>query len=265
MKRSLNVLFVLLAMLALAVSACAPAAVTAPPPMDTPVPPTVAPVPLYQQVTLTDSQNGLTGQNPDYTITTVTPVLTGSEDSRVAAFNALTASIVQQAVDDFTTQMTDLQPLPDIGASSMFDLRYKLVSPPGNVLSLQFIMEGYVEGMAHPYHVTRTLNFDLEQGREIALDSLFQPNSDYLTAIANFCIAELQTRDIGFNDMFAPGAAPTAENYQDWNVTADGLLIVFNEYQVAPYAAGPQSVTVPYVELASMINPQGPLAEFLPK
>ena len=36
-------------------------------------------------------------------------------------------------------------------------------------------------------------------------------------------------------------------------------MITFDEYQVAPYAAGPQEVTVPYGALQAVIHRQGPL------
>jgi hypothetical protein len=52
------------------------------------------------------------------------------------------------------------------------------------------------------------------------------------------------------------------ENYRNWNITPDGLMITFDEYQVAPYAAGPQTVTVPYSELRGLINPEGVLKQF---
>lgn len=262
MKPAMKIVFVI-ALLFL--SACAPAATPPPAPTDTPVLPTATAVPLSQQVTLASSDNTETNQDPAYTINTKIPVLTGSDDARVAAFNTLIASIVQKTVDDFKASIVELQPLPDLGgAGSLFDLRYEDVSAPGNVISLKLVMEGYVVGMAHPWHVTRTVNFDVEQGAEVALDSLFMPGSDYLTVIANYCTTELSKRDIGFGDIFAQGAAPAPENYLAWNITADGLLITFNEYQVAPYAAGPQTVTVPYAELAALIDPQGPLAGFLP-
>ena len=53
--------------------------------------------------------------------------------------------------------------------------------------------------------------------------------------------------------MFSDGAKPTPENYAVWNVSADGLVITFNEYQVAAYAAGPQEVVIPFV---IMMQPQ---------
>jgi hypothetical protein len=37
-------------------------------------------------------------------------------------------------------------------------------------------------------------------------------------------------------------------------------MITFDAYQVAPGAAGAQKIVVPYGELTSIINPEGPLA-----
>lgn len=251
---------------ALFVFACSPAPTPPSLPTDATLPPPAATsVPFYLNLTLNPTDKNETGQDPaDYTVAAQIPTLTGSDDPRVTAFNALAASIVQQGVDEFKSTMTDLQPLPDIGAASGYTLKYTSLSAQPGYVSIKFESEGYVEGMAHPYHVSRSLNYDLETGEEISLDSLFTSDSSYLQVIADYCAAQLQTRDIGFTDIFTDGAKPAAENYQVWNITPDGLLITFNEYQVAPYAAGPQTVLVPYAELASIINPQGALAGYLP-
>ena len=46
-------------------------------------------------------------------------------------------------------------------------------------------------------------------------------------------------------------------------ITAQGLLISFDAYTIAPYAAGPQSVLIPYQVLRNVADPEGPLAQFL--
>ena len=60
------------------------------------------------------------------------------------------------------------------------------------------------------------------------------------------------------------GAKPTVENYRNWNIAPEGLRITFDTYQVAPGAAGPQMVMVPYAELKSVVDSQGPLASLVP-
>lgn len=238
------------------------------PPTSTPVVPTatVVPteIPLYEQVRFTTVSSSESNEGPNYSITTETPTLEGVDDGRVLEFNVLMQMTVNEMVDGFKTSMKE-QPVTPITAGSSFDVKYELLSPPGYIYSIKFVVMGYTDGAAHPYHFSKTVNFNLETGMEVTLDELFLPGSNYLQIFSDVSKAELSTRDIGFTDeIFASGADPTPENYKNWNITADGLLITFDEYQVAPYAAGPQTVTVPYNALKDVIDPQGPLDKFIP-
>ena len=47
-----------------------------------------------------------------------------------------------------------------------------------------------------------------------------------------------------------------------WNFDLNNLIITFDQYQVMPYAYGPQTVTIPYYELKADLNPASPLADF---
>jgi hypothetical protein len=229
-------------------------------PVATPVP---TEIPLYQQVTLTSVDYEESGTGPNYTLTTHTPALTGSDDSRLTNFNQQMTAIVQAEVDSFKQNLLML-PVEPIANGSFLEVNFEQVSPAGNLTSLKFRVNFYSDGAAHPGSYSHTATYDLQAGSFLTLDRLFTPGADYLTAISDYCIAELLSRDIAFDPAMITGADPDVVNYQNWNITADGLLITFDEYQVAAYAAGPQLVTIPYGELQSIINPDGPLAEFLP-
>jgi hypothetical protein len=139
-------------------------------------------------------------------------------------------------------------------------VKYALSFQCADLFSINFDISFYASGAAHPGHYSITVNYDLGQSKELALSDLFLPNSNYLETISSYCIAELGKQPF-FEGPFAEGAQPTPENYHNWNITPDGLLITFDEYQVAPYAAGPQKVTVPYSALQTLINTQGPLGK----
>jgi hypothetical protein len=203
------------------------------------------------------------GNLPYFTITARAPALTGSFDPRVLKFNHEMSALVEEVVGQFAddTNPKNLSAGPYL-PGSFLDVRFELVSPPGNIFSLKFDITSYVKGGAHPFSNTRTVTYDLDKGEDVTLDQLFLPGSDYLGTLSAYCIAALGASEIG--PVFsAEGAQPFAGNYRNWNVTADGLLITFDEYHVAPYAAGPQTVVVPYSELQSIIDPQGPLAGVL--
>ncbi len=168
-------------------------------------------------------------------------------------------ALVMREINQFKTGLATLPATP-ISAGSFFESAYTIVSPPGDVLSLNFGFYTYSDGAAHPYSYTLTYTYDLQRGEPIRLEQLFLPGTDSLGLIASYCQEELTRRDIAFDTLFVTGADPTPENYRNWNITPDGLLISFDPYQVAAYAAGPQEVLIPYAELNSIIDPAGPLA-----
>jgi hypothetical protein len=261
-KISLGLVVLILAFTTLACGAGQTAATptfTPPASTDT-VAPSPTPLPLYQTVTLTTTPFNEDSKDPVYTARADIPILQGSQDERVVRFNNEMQEITQEEISRFKDNVRQIIPMPGIAGSS-FDQTVERLSIPGNLISLKFTFSTYVNGAAHPNSRTRTVNYDLETGQDINFFSLFKPGSNYLTVISNYCIAELKTRPIDFASN-SDGAAPTAENYGNWNVTHDGLLITFDPYQVAAYAAGPQLVTIPYSELKSILDPNGPLAEY---
>ncbi len=229
--------------------------------------PTIVPsetvVPLYQQVTLSSHADQEEHQRPNYSIDTQTPILEGSNDARLEDFNGLMKSIVQEEVDAFKEWMAETPAEPIIGGSFLA-VNFTQLSPPGNLLSIKFYIMFYFDGAAHPGHYSRTITYDLENGGEVSLERLFLAGTDYLGPISIYCMDALRERGVTLDEFWIGGAQPTPENYQNWNITAEGLLITFDEYQVAPYVAGPQEVVVPYAELASILDPNGPLADILP-
>jgi hypothetical protein len=226
-------------------------------------PPTSTAMPLFEQVAMQTTAWQETGTPFDYSIAADVPVLVGSKDPRVQNFNVEMKAVVDDAIATFKQNLAGLVPTPN-STTSTFEMHYNVVSPPGNLLSIRFTIQTYYSGAAHPGDSSRTVTYDLEAGKDVSMSDLFMPNADYLTPISKYCIAQLSTRDIGFQG-FELGATATPENYRNWNVTADGLMITFDEYQVAPYAAGPQAVVVPYSELASLIDPKGPLGMYAGK
>jgi hypothetical protein len=218
--------------------------------------PTTAPPGPYSLGSVSFKQSGTA---PDYTIEVAMPVMNGSDDPHVVNFNKAVSQVVQQEVDTFKKSLEELPAAP-ISAGSYFAIHHVPILVTGNIVSLQLKVETYADGAAHPFDYTVTFNYDLDKG-ELALADLFKPGANYLQALADYCTTELNKTDLA-SVLSTDGLRPTAENYRNWNMTADGLVITFNEYQVAPYAAGPQTVVVPYAALKDLINPDGPLADF---
>jgi hypothetical protein len=200
------------------------------------------------------------GANPPYTISAQIPYLQGSDEPRVLLFNQLVDAQIQADIDEFRTGVLNDAPNPPFANGSSYELQYTLLSPPGDILSLKFDIYFYFDGAVHPNNYSLTFNYDLASGQQLNLHQLFISGADYLGPIATYCKGQLSLRDIAY---FEAGADPILENYRNWNITMDGLLISFDPYQVAAYAAGPQTVLVPYLVLNAIIDNTGPLAGIL--
>lgn len=237
-----------LLLLTVFLAACAPAAVrptqrVAP----SPVRATAAPGSLsFGSVSLTSS-----GQSPNYTIQTDVPVLQGVYSHR-DEFNLRLSGWVQQRTEAFKKNLANWTPVPDMPGSS-FTLSYLTFPYNARFASIQLIEDTYLAGAAHPSHQITSLVYDIETAQDVTLEQLFLPDSEYLQVIAEYCKAELSKREIGYDDQ-QHGADPTPENYAVWNLSSEGLVITFNEYQVAAYAAGPQKVTVPWGVLKAILS-----------
>jgi hypothetical protein len=223
--------------------------------------PTATSVPLSAQLTLVSQPYIESNQEPAFTITAQTPQLSGSDDPRVLAFNQRLEGLVQAEIDMFRQEFMNA-PLVEVAAASFLEITHTLTAQYEDIWSFKFTFFFYSNGAAHPGDYSMTLNYDLDQGRELTLGDLFLPNSNHLEAISQYCIAELGKQPF-FDGPFTTGADPTAENYRNWNITPEGLMITFDTYQVAPGAAGPQVIIVPWSQLSAQMDPQGPLEGFV--
>jgi Protein of unknown function (DUF3298) len=201
------------------------------------------------------SENNL---NPPSTITAQIPQLAGNDDPRILAFNQTMNDLVHSQVDTFKAGLIGL-PTPPQVTNSTFDEKYTVVYQGGDIWSVLFDLAVYVDGAAHPGDMVQTINYDFEHSKIIELDDLFLSGSNYLDILAEYSAKELSTRDIGFNETTL-GAEPTRENYRNWNITPQGLMITFERGQVAAYAAPAQVVIVPYDQLKDVIDPEGVLS-----
>ncbi|HMV28393.1 MAG TPA: DUF3298 domain-containing protein [Anaerolineales bacterium] len=273
MKNKKSLLLVLLLLVSLACSLTGTPTPETSAPLES-VAPTFTPIPSFTPEAQTASaalSSGLTvqsspveeaGTEPPYTIKAQVPYLQGSDDARVQSFNAYLKQIVQNEIDGFKTNTLAYASTPPMVNGSSLEIQYSVLGQRGDIWSIQFLVYFYADGAAHPGHYSISVNYDLANSREVTLDELFLPGSDYLTTLADISKAELATRDIGF-ESFSTGADPLPENYTRWNLSNEGFLVItFDEYQVAPYAAGPQTVTIPVSQLQTIVNPNGVLPLF---
>lgn len=145
---------------------------------------------------------------------------------------------------------------------SWYESSYDAWIAAERVLSVEATVSTYGAGAAHPSHHTWTLVWDLEAGAELELEDLFRAQSAWLDTLSRRAVDTLvrERLDMSDEEWIRSGAGPEPENFSAWTVVPGGIRIVFDPYQVAAYAAGPQVVVVPWASLASVLAPDGPVA-----
>ncbi len=202
-----------------------------------------------------------------YTIDYSYPQISGENLSASARqFNQLVLDMVNNSVQQFKNyvkaDMPHMQTLPDSLKHNSFRLDYRIdvLKPEKQTLiSLRLSIEGMQAGRAHPYHTHQVLNYDLNRGKVLSLKDLFKPRAKYLNALSTYSNTALNNK-LQDKWMIKDGTAPLPKNYLLWNLEDKGILITFEEYQVAPYADGPQEIEVPYGVLKNLIAHNAPIA-----
>lgn len=155
------------------------------------------------------------------------------------------------------------------GAASYYTVSTHIVASTSEYSSFLVTGESYFVGSAHPSHSIDTFIFDKKNKKLVTVKDLFTDPS-YVSVLAKASIAYFTSRNatLGVDDFKVDtsssneGFAPTSLNYSKILPTEKGLVIYFDEYQVAPYVAGPQEALIPYATLQSIINKDGVLGEY---
>ena len=115
-------------------------------------------------------------------------------------------------------------------------------------------------GGAHPVTSFEAFNYDLGKGAPITFDTLFKPDTNPLEVLDPIVQREMRE---ALGRLSWSGADNTlgAKVYQDFAITDDAVIFFIGQGMWLPEVAGPQKVSVPRAELASMPGLAG-IADF---
>ena len=128
---------------------------------------------------------------------------------------------------------------------------------------------------AHPSTTIETLNYDLNTGTRLAFSDIFSDRTGALTVLSQQSRQLLHAVLGGNYDATVVNAGTSPDcpsfegptpscplaagtNFDTWALKANGLEVIFQEYQVASYADGSPSVVVPWSALGTVLKPGGP-------
>jgi hypothetical protein len=155
-------------------------------------------------------------------------------------------------ISEYESFRKDAPDAPDIPWSS--DTKAAPVFFNDKILSYSISTSSFTGG-AHPNSYLQYYNFELSSGRILKPSDIFKEGfeaklneiierkfreKNKLAAGESLTEGGLFENKINFNDNFA--------------VIKDGILFYYNNYEIAPYAAGPTEIMMTYAELGDIIK-----------
>src|SRR3989338_1196753 len=159
---------------------------------------------------------------PQFGIPLVDAKIKAVVDNAVAAFKSYPANPPESAVpkNEFTGSFNSTY----VGA---------------DVVSVALAFSEYTGG-AHGNTVIIGLNVDRKTGEDVTLDEALLLIGKTLPEVGSESLVQLKAV-LGEDMLFAEGAEPKPDNYSVFLISKEKVTFIFNNYQVAPYSAGPQS------------------------
>ena len=128
---------------------------------------------------------------------------------------------------------------------------YDVSRPSADAVSVLFEIWTYTGG-AHGNLDLITLNYSFITGQRLTLVDIFEDVDKALALMSAASREELMRRlggGVG-EQMILDGTEPDVNNFSSLSLEPDGVRIHFQPYQVAPWAAGAQSVSMSLEQLA---------------
>jgi cytochrome bd-type quinol oxidase subunit 1 len=201
----------------------------------------VAPVKSPQAQGVAITPKTISSKTAEYEATITIPVISGLKDKAYEA--QLNAQLLKQAQDALKNTQTmskedaadakkygwDLRP-------HALDISYKAVST-GKLVS--FSVQTYVYTIAN-----------LDTAKNLQLSDLFQPGYDYRYVINHIIKQQIQADNTNLYDF------ESISDNQSFSFDKGNLVIHFGQYEIAAYAAGMPSFTIPARSFHNLLKPE---------
>ena len=163
-----------------------------------------------------------------------------------------------------------------LGLTDFLSVDFAVSTISATLISVQFSFDIYTGG-AHSNQNVQTKNFGRSPFRELTLDQLptYIKGKEFLLQVSNFCqedimrqkrnqlekwsdgsAEQLREADEWEKNWIKTGAGPDWKNFENYWVEGDSLHFSFAPYQVASYAEGFFSCSMPFSKLEPLIRPE---------
>lgn len=107
-------------------------------------------------------------------------------------------------------------------------------------------------GGAHPNNTIKTITYNKKEDKIITIDTLIEEYPNLLEILSEESrnilkkYPNFKNLNQSMNEMLLEGTKTDRNNFRNFAFSKDGLIIFFEQYQIAPYSEGSFRITVPY-------------------
>jgi hypothetical protein len=163
---------------------------------------------------------------------------------------------VRDPVNQLLKQLAGVKEVPaDKQLESNYVGDFEVAYFKDNLVVIELTGYDYPFGAAHGMPVKNYAHIDLDKGVIYQLKDLFKRDSDYVKVISDMIGDQIKSN--GKYSYVFPNAYKGIKKDQPFFISEGALNIYFAPYEIAPYAAGFPTFTIPFEELGEMIDQQG--------
>jgi hypothetical protein len=132
---------------------------------------------------------------------------------------------------------------------------WKVYYSDDRLISLRLTHIVMAVGQMHPIAYYETINYDLRRGRPLHERSVFKRG--YTRVFSEFSrkhIRDEYEMDYTNDEWLKSGTSAQMKNFPNWNIVPDGILISFEDYQIAAHVFGQLELIIPYGELKRVLR-----------
>jgi hypothetical protein len=163
---------------------------------------------------------------------------------------------MQKKVNQKLAQLSGVKEIdPNKQLESSYTGDYEVYFFKNRLVELEMNGYDFPFGAAHGMPVKVFANVDLESGVFYELKDLFKLNSSYVEVLSGI-IGEQIKNNPQYSYVF-PDSYKGISPDQPFYIDSNNLYIYFTPYEIAPYAAGFPTFTIPFSEIDQIINKTG--------
>jgi Protein of unknown function (DUF3298)/Deacetylase PdaC len=190
--------------------------------------------------------------------TAILVLLKGRIDTTVSMGNPeAEGKSMQQIGDGFINDYNDfVKEMPESAGGWHYSANVSVETLSDTLLSLS-VQEEYYTGGAHGGYGTYFVNINPATGAEVTLDNFLK--AGYNEPLRN--IGEKVFRNVreipdtaSLNESYFEFPEDKFELNQNYGFKKEGIVFFYNSYEIAPYAAGPTEILIPYQALDSWLK-----------